>query len=105
MTGLHESTLGWSVYNALARCGRLSRPQALVVLTKHWEPEVESSEIDDGVAYLLKRGFVTEADGILAPVRTVNGAAATLIRNPLEQSELVYSRKQVKVKDGARLDA
>jgi hypothetical protein len=105
MTGLHDSTLGLSVYNALARCGALSREQIRAVLTKAWHKGVEAEEIDAGVAYLLARRFVTEADDIVAPARTVNGAAATVIRNPLDQTELAYSRKQTKVKDGARLDA
>jgi hypothetical protein len=105
MTGLHESTLALSVYNAIARCGQLSRAQLLTVLQKHWEASVAAEEIEAGIAYLLARKMVTEADGFVAAARTQSGAAATVIRDPMQQTELAYSRSQAKVKAGVQLDA
>lgn len=105
MTGLHESTLALSVYNAIARHGTMTREQALAVLQRAWESGLEASEVDTGVAYLLQRKMVTDVNGVLSPARTAAGAAATVVRNPLAQTELVYSKLQQKAPEGMRLDA
>ncbi len=103
MTGLHESTLALSVYNAIARCGTMTREQALAVLQKHWEQQLDLAEMNLGVEYLVTRKMITEADGVLAPSKLVNGAAATVIRHPADATALTYSRVQSKAQDGTRL--
>lgn len=89
MTGLHDSTLGMSVYNAIQRLGSISRHQALVFLQKNWAPGLEDTEVDAGANYLLRRKLVTEAAGILSARVLVRGAAATVARSPADSTELM----------------
>jgi hypothetical protein len=90
MTGLHTSTLALSVYTAIQRHGSLSDEQVLAVLRQNWLESVEANEIADGLAYLTARDMVTVEGGIIAAKRLRNGVAATVIRHPLDQTQLVY---------------
>ena len=67
----------------------MKREQILQVLRAQWLADFEAAELEAGVAYLLKRRIVTEADGVIAPRVTSNGAAATVVRNPVDQTELI----------------
>jgi hypothetical protein len=91
MTGLHDSTLALSVYTAIARHGAMGRAQLLATLQRAWMPAVEAPEIESGLRYLAARNIVTEADGVVAARVLVSGAAATVVRNPANQTELVLS--------------
>lgn len=90
MTGLHESTLALSVYNAVARLGTLNGAQLLDVLQRNWDERVEPDEIQQGIAYLLSRKMVTVAAGVVAPAKLEGGAARTILRSPVCQTELVW---------------
>lgn len=101
MTGLHDSTLALSVYNALARCGQLTREQILTVLKANWNEATEAEEIEIGIGFLARRNFIAESDGVLIPSHFERGTAATVIRNPLDNTELTFSRVE---RNGAKLD-
>jgi hypothetical protein len=100
MTGLHESTLALSVYNAVARLGTLNGAQLLEVLRRNWDNRVEPDEIQQGVSYLLKRKMVTIADGVVAPAKLEGGAARTILRNPIRQTELIWGAGAQQVRGG-----
>jgi hypothetical protein len=95
MTGLHESTLALSIYNAIARTGALSREQLASFLKANWDGQVDLSEIDDGVRYLTKRGMITMIDGSIVPSKLENGAARTVIRKPDKLTELMFGGRAV----------
>lgn len=102
MTGLHESTLALSVYNAIARDGTMTRAQAFAYLQKNWDDgsKLELDEIDQGLQYLLARKLVTFADDVIAPSRLESGAACTVVRHPLKQTELVFGHGKARVSRG-----
>jgi hypothetical protein len=100
MTGLHESTLALSVYNAVARLGTLNGAQLLEVLRRNWDERVDPDEIQQGVAYLLRRKMVTVAHGVVAPAKLEGGAARTILRNPARQTELVWGAGAQQVQGG-----
>jgi hypothetical protein len=98
MTGLHESTLGLSVYNAIMRHGALTGQQMLAILQANWMPNVEASEVVAGMRYLIKRNLVQDTDGAVAARHVVNGAAAPVMRNPVEPTELLLVTRKAKKK-------
>lgn len=102
MTGLHESTLALSVYNAIARDGTMTVTQAFAYLRKHWDVDgqLELAEIYEGLRYLEKRKLVTVADGTIAPTKLEGGAARTVIRHPAQQTELIFGRGKALVDKG-----
>ncbi len=92
---IHESTIALSVYNAIQRLGAMNREQILTKLKAAWDPVTDLDEIDGGIAYLLKRTLVIETDGVVSARIVNNGAAATVVRDPCDQTELrVVMRKQ-----------
>lgn len=95
MTGLHESTLALSVYTAIQRRGSMSREQMLVMLREAWDARLEPVEIDEGIEYLITRKMVIDQGGVVAASIVSNGAAATVVRDPRDQTELrVVVRRQ-----------
>lgn len=102
MTGLHESTLALSVYNAVARDGTMTAAQAFAYLQRYWDvgAMLELEEVYAGIRYLEKRKIVTVADGTIAPAKLENGAARTVTRNPAQQSELIFGRGRALVDKG-----
>lgn len=90
MTGLHESTLALSVYNAVARMGSMNSTQLVTFLSKEWDGRVEVSEVEEGIDYLSRRKMVTIAGGNISPARLDRGAARTVLRNPARLTELVF---------------
>jgi len=90
MTGVHESTLALSIYTALTRAGDMSTEQALALLKRAWDERLEEEEVAQGLTYLLERKLVTVGDGVIRATRHDGGAAATVVRHPLRQTELVY---------------
>ncbi len=66
---VHVSTLGLSVYNVLALAGCGMKPEQLLAsLQSYWAPEMEQSELDAGIAYLLDRNLVSfDEDNTLRP--------------------------------------
>ncbi len=91
MTGLHESTLALSVYNAIARVGSLTPAQAHEHLRSFWRSDVEPSEVFDGIAYLKTRLMVQQHSGAVIPLRTVRGGKPhPLRRSEVDRRELVY---------------
>jgi hypothetical protein len=101
MTGLHESTLALSVYNAVARLGSLNGDQIMTVLRNNWDDRVEPSEIAEGVRYLLKRKMVVVADGTVSAAQSEAGAARTILRHPARQTELIWGAGKQQVRGGA----
>lgn len=101
MTGLHESTLGLSVYNAIMRHGALSGDQLLGVLKVNWMPNVEALEVEAAARYLIKRDLVLVTEGVISAKHVTNGAAAPLIRNPAAPTELLLVMRKPKKKAGA----
>jgi hypothetical protein len=87
MTGLHESTLGLSVYNAIRECGALTIDQIYVRLNSFWTSAFTRSEAERGVAYLLARNFVREEDGVISAAHILNGLPHPL-RRSAEVTEL-----------------
>lgn len=67
---IYPSTKALSVYNMLSLCRQdLSRGEVLSRIQEASYPDADAAWIDEGVAFLLKRGFVVEGDGKLAPAR------------------------------------
>lgn len=91
MTGLHESTLALSVYNALARHGDMTERQVLAALQRAWHPELETNEVRAGIEYLTRRKMVAASEGgKLGVAQLVGGTARTVLRNPGAQHELMW---------------
>lgn len=89
MINVHESTLALSVYRAIQRCGSMTREQIAVHLRKHWEPGFDDADMAIAEKYLRSRGMV-DGEGELRATRTDGGVAATVIRNPARETELIY---------------
>ncbi|HTJ17841.1 MAG TPA: hypothetical protein VL494_13770 [Steroidobacteraceae bacterium] len=103
MTGLHESTLALSVYNAVARDGAMDGEQLLAYLRSNWDPRLEPNEVVAGCDYLKARRMIVVADGVVAPARLESGAARTVLRHPARQTELVYGLGAGKPTAGTKL--
>lgn len=96
MTGLHESTLALSVYNALARLGLMDKQQIVAALAAAWDSRVDLHEVGLGINYLVARKMVTVEGDVVAPTKLVSGAARTVIRHPQRLDELIYGPGQAK---------
>jgi hypothetical protein len=105
MTGLHESTLALSVYNAIARDGAMTAGQALSYLKRYWDAGgiLELGEVEAGIRYLESRKLVTVADETVAPAKLENGAARTVVRHPEQQTELVFGNGMSRISKGTAL--
>lgn len=67
---IYPSTKALSVYNMLSLCRQdLSRAEMLSRIQEASYPDADGAWIDEGVAFLLERGFVVEDDGKLSPGR------------------------------------
>lgn len=64
------STRALSVYNVLLRAGKsLTADEIDAALRSSWSPEMASDYVAHGVSYLLAKGFVTQASGLISSAR------------------------------------
>lgn len=90
MTGLHESTLALSVYNAIVKLGAMNEEQILLALRAGWDPDVERSEVETAIRYLSKRHMVTDVESGVAPAQRYGAAPRAIIRHPQVPTELIF---------------
>lgn len=70
----------------------MTEESALALLQRAWDPKLEANEVRAGIDYLAKRNMVSRAeDGQLTPAQFAGGTARTVLRNPANQSELIFS--------------
>jgi len=103
MTGLHDSTLALSVYNAIARMGSMTYCQTLEALWAAWRPDMELSEVFGGVRYLTQRCLVSVVGDYIVATSLECGVARTVVRHPLRLTELVYGSVDANQENGVVL--
>lgn len=90
MINVHESTLALSVYRAVGRCGPLTPEQVVAFLRREWDPEFDADDLQLALGYLASRLMVVVGETVTASRLTRGGVAATVIRDPKDESSLIY---------------
>ena len=62
---IYPSTKGLSVYNALSLGGDMSAAGLLEYLRLHFDSDLSSRYVDDGIEFLREKGWISEDAGVV----------------------------------------